>query len=63
MTVDEIVKLAGGVSKLAALLGVDHSSVSWWKRQGHIPPERAIAIHEILDVPLREIPRRRQKAA
>lgn len=63
MTVDEIIERAGGVSKLGALIGVDHSTVSGWKREGRVPSERAILIHELMDIPLADIPWRRIEAA
>ena len=55
MTVDDIVSAAGGVSELARLLGVSHSSVCDWKRIGRVPVERALAIHDQLQIPLHEI--------
>lgn len=55
MTVDEIIRAGGGVSKLAELLGVSHSSVCDWKRVERVPVERALAIHEKLAIPLSEI--------
>jgi DNA-binding transcriptional regulator YdaS (Cro superfamily) len=55
MTVDEIISAAGGVGKLAGLLGVSHSSVCDWRRADRIPVERAIAISDALDIPRHEI--------
>jgi DNA-binding transcriptional regulator YdaS (Cro superfamily) len=56
MTLDEIIELAGGVTKLAELANVDHSTISsGWRRTGKIPVERALLIHDKLAVPLHEI--------
>lgn len=55
MTVDEIIELAGGVGKLAELLGVSHSAVCDYRRWDRIPVARARTIHEKLGVPLHEI--------
>ena len=55
MTVDEIAAKAGGVTRLAELIGVSHSSVCDWKRVERVPVERALAIHEKLSIPLHEI--------
>ncbi len=54
-TVDEIIEAAGGVGKLATLIGVSHSSVCDWKRVERIPSRRAIAISKRLGIPLHEI--------
>ena len=63
MTINEIIRDAGGVSKLAALIGVDHSTVSGWKREGRFPAGRAIIIHERMHIPLADIPWRRIEVA
>ena len=55
MTVNEIIEVGGGVGRLAALLGVSHSSVCDWRRIERVPVERALAIHEKLAIPLSEI--------
>lgn len=56
MTLDEIIDRAGGVTKLAAIAAVDHSTISsGWRRTGRIPVERALLIHEKLSIPLSEI--------
>lgn len=40
MDVHTLISTAGGVGKLATLLGVSHSTVCDWKRVGHIPGRR-----------------------
>jgi len=55
MTIDEIITRAGGVGKLAHLLGVTHSSVCDWRRSGRIPVRRAKAANELLGLPLHEM--------
>lgn len=56
MTIEELIVAAGGVSRLAEIAGVDHSSVSAsWRRTGRVPVERAHRISEALQIPLSEI--------
>lgn len=56
MTLDEIIAVAGGVTKLAAAANVDHSTISsGWRRTGRIPVERALLIHEKLAIPLHDL--------
>lgn len=54
-SVDEVIACAGGLSKLAAATGVDHSSVCGWKRKGRIPVGRARAVSDALKIPLHKI--------
>jgi DNA-binding transcriptional regulator YdaS (Cro superfamily) len=55
MDIQKIITLAGGLKKLGEIAGVDHSTVSGWKRCSRIPPLRALKIHEALGIPLHEI--------
>lgn len=56
MMLDEIIERAGGVTRLAEIAGVDHSTISsGWRRTGRVPVERARAVSEGLGVPLSEI--------
>lgn len=56
MTLDEIIDRAGGVTRLAEIAGVDHSTISsGWRKTGRIPVERALAIHDRLGISLHEI--------
>jgi len=57
MTIDEIAKRAGGIGRLAELLGVHWSTVCGFKRTRHqqIPPHHARVISEALDIPLHQI--------
>jgi DNA-binding transcriptional regulator YdaS (Cro superfamily) len=57
LTIDEIADRAGGVGKLAELLGVHWSTVCGFKRtrRALIPPHHARTIAEALDIPLHEI--------
>ena len=57
MSVESIIKDAGGVAKLAALVGVSHPVVSDWKRKGFFPGSRAVQISTILNLPLEEVAR------
>lgn len=56
MTLDELIRRAGGVSSLARIAGVNHATISaTWRRTGRVPVERAHAISEGLDIPLSDI--------
>lgn len=56
MEIEEIIALAGGVTKLGKIVGRDHSTVVGWKRDGRVPTvEMARKIHEVLNIPLHEI--------
>lgn len=48
MNVQTIIQQAGGVGKLAAILGVSHPTVSDWKRTGFIPGGRIVQISKKL---------------
>lgn len=53
---DEIIKAAGGVVKLADIAEVDHSTVIFWRRKsGRVPVARAILIANRLGIPRSEI--------
>lgn len=55
MNVQTIIQKAGGVGKLATLLGVSHPTVSEWKRTGFIPGGRLVQISRKLDVKVEEL--------
>lgn len=55
MNVQTIIQKAGGVGKLAALLGVSHPTVSDWKRTGFIPGGRIVQISRKLDVRVEDL--------
>ncbi len=55
MDVQTIISKAGGVGKLAALLGVSHPTVSDWKRTGFIPGGRIVQISKKLDVKVEDL--------
>lgn len=55
MNVQTIIQKAGGVGKLAALLGVSHPTVSDWKRTGFIPGGRIVQISKKLDVRVEDL--------
>jgi DNA-binding transcriptional regulator YdaS (Cro superfamily) len=69
MNVQTIIERAGGVGKLAALLGVSHPTVSDWKRTGSIPGGRVVQISSALGLSVDEViklvpsPRSRTDAA
>lgn len=49
-TVEALVERAGGVKRMALLLGVSHSSVIDWKHAGYIPGGRALQISQVLHI-------------
>lgn len=55
-TLDELIELAGGLSCLAKIAGVNHSTIAAsWRRTGRVPVERAQKIAIGLSIPLHEI--------
>jgi DNA-binding transcriptional regulator YdaS (Cro superfamily) len=52
MDVKEIIRLAGGASKLARILGLHHTSVLGWKI---VPPKHVPALAALLEVGRHEI--------
>ena len=55
MDVQTIIENAGGVGKLATLLGVQHPTVSGWKADGAIPASRLMQISGLLNLSIDEI--------
>ena len=57
MTLDEIIEAAGGVTQLAKIAGVNHSTVAWWRRHGNrvATVDRAQRISRALGIPLHKI--------
>lgn len=55
MTVQDLIDKAGGVSKLAAICRVSHSSVCDWNRDNLLPGRRVPQISAALEVPSSEL--------
>mgnify|MGYP002716170838 CR=1 FL=1 len=55
MDVLALIKLAGGTKPLASKLGVDHSTVRGWKRDGVVPAKHIGQIHKEMGVPLTDL--------
>lgn len=55
MDVQTLITRAGGVSKLADLVGVRHPTICEWKRLGHIPGNRVVQISLVLQLPIDEV--------
>lgn len=56
LTIDQLAQIAGNLSKLAAIAGVNHSTVCSWKRRtGQVPVIYAQRIKSQLGVPLHMI--------
>lgn len=51
MTVQDLINKAGGVTRLAELCGVSHSTVCDWNRDNKLPGHRVPQISELLSVP------------
>lgn len=55
MTVDEIIERTGGVTALAKAVGVHHSTVCDWRRNGEVPLKRVHDVARAVGVTLHEI--------
>jgi len=57
LTIDEIAQRAGGIGRLAEILGIHWSTVCGYKRtrEALLPPRHARVVHEALEIPLHEI--------
>ncbi len=55
MDISDLIERAGSVSALAVKLGVDHSTVSGWKRDNVLPAGRIKQVHEKMGIPLEEL--------
>ena len=56
MELDEIIEKAGGVTQLARIAEVDHSTISaGWRRRGKVSIAAAMRISERLGIPRHEI--------
>ncbi len=53
--IDALIGRAGGIGKLAAVLGVSNPTVYDWKKSGFIPGRRVAQISHALDIPLEDI--------
>lgn len=51
----QLIAKVGGVSALAAMLGLDHSSVSKWKKRDRLPVDRIPDISRITGIPRHEL--------
>jgi len=52
---------AGAVEELAARMGVTRQAIHFFKRQGWLPKERALHLHQLYKIPLCELERRATK--
>lgn len=52
--IDDAIKVAGGLTRLAEGVGVTTQAVWKWKRAGEVPLDRVIAIEKLTGIP-REI--------
>jgi DNA-binding phage protein len=56
ITLDDVIARAQGVTKLARIAGVSHSTVAGtWRRTGRVPVERARQVSNALNIPLHEL--------
>lgn len=55
MNTADVIRLAGGPSKVARELGVHHSTVIGWRRAGRVPAGRAQNLAVLAGVPRHEI--------
>lgn len=52
MEIEEIIKKAGGCTRLARYLGITHRAVTKWKR---VPVKRLAAVSKITGIPVDEL--------
>lgn len=50
-----VIDAATGGGPLARALGVTHQAVAEWRRQGWMPPKRAVQCEKLYGVPAREL--------
>lgn len=55
MDIIAVIDMAGGVGKLATLLGVKHPTVCDWKRSGFVPGGRVVQISRAMQIPLSDL--------
>ena len=48
--VDDAIRAAGGPTKLARALGLDHSTIIGWRRIGRVPAERVRKVSEVTGI-------------
>lgn len=53
--IDDAIKVAGGLSRLAEGVGVTTQAVWKWKRAGEVPLDRVIAIEKFTGVPREQL--------
>jgi DNA-binding transcriptional regulator YdaS (Cro superfamily) len=53
--IDDAIKAAGGPTKLAKALGLDHSTIIGWRRAGRVPAERVRAVSAATGIPPHEL--------
>lgn len=51
----KVIEAAGGWAPLHRALGVTHQAVAEWRRQGWMPPARAVQCEKLYGVPAREL--------
>ncbi|CDG90094.1 Cro/CI family transcriptional regulator [Xenorhabdus bovienii] len=54
-TLSLVIAKAGGIAKLAKLLGISNQAVSQWVQKKYIPPGRYLELHEKLNIPLEDL--------
>lgn len=54
-TLNHVLSMAGGATKLSKLLGVSPQAVNQWVKKGKIPAKRYFAIHKTLNIPLDQL--------
>lgn len=53
--IDRAIEAAGGALALAKLLQVTHQVVYAWKKQGWVPPERALQLRDRFKIPVSKL--------
>lgn len=56
MSIDELIRRANGVTRLAEIAGVRHPTISaGWRRSGQVPVARVRRISAALGIPMHEL--------
>lgn len=54
-SINEAIRRGGGIIAFSRKLGIAHQSVSYWRKQGHVPPDRALLVEQLFGVPRRSL--------
>lgn len=53
--IDEAIQLAGGIVRFCKVMNIRHQSVYGWRNRGWVPPERALHMERLFNIPREEL--------